>query len=100
VACLRNIYIDIAEFYGPFILRMLYYAYCNGRRLDMVTAPERILIVDDEEIIRFTLTRKLSKEGYRCQEAESAAQAVETMKKNPSELMILPGCRCQINPLA
>ncbi len=55
----------------------------------MVGAMERILIVDDEDIIRWTLSRKLSKEGYRCQEAESGEEALRTMRSNPSELVIL-----------
>ncbi len=55
----------------------------------VIATPERILIVDDEEIIRWTLTRKLSKEGYLCQEAENAGEALRTMKRNPSELVIL-----------
>ncbi len=55
----------------------------------VIATSGRILIVDDEEIIRWTLTRKLSKEGYLCQEAGNAAEALKTMKHNPSELVIL-----------
>lgn len=55
----------------------------------MVTALERILIVDDEEIIRWTLSRKLSKEGYHCNEADNAEEAMKVMKSNPSELVFL-----------
>jgi DNA-binding NtrC family response regulator len=51
----------------------------------MVTATERILIVDDEEILRWMLSKKLSKEGYRCQEAGDADQALKTMSGSPSE---------------
>jgi len=50
---------------------------------------EGILIVDDEELIRRLLHQKLSSEGYRCQKASSAAQALDKLKSNPVELVIL-----------
>ncbi len=43
----------------------------------MTGEKERILIVDDEETVRRFLYRKLSDEGYRCQEAGSAGEALE-----------------------
>ncbi len=55
----------------------------------VIATPERILIVDDEEIIRWTLTRKLSKEGYDCQGAQNAEEALKMMNHDPSELVIL-----------
>jgi putative nucleotidyltransferase with HDIG domain len=50
---------------------------------------EGILIVDDEELIRGLLHQKLTSEGYRCQKASSAAQALDELKSNPVELVIL-----------
>ena len=38
---------------------------------------EKILIVDDEEIIRDSLTFILRKEGYEVDEAENGVQALE-----------------------
>ena len=55
----------------------------------MVIPKDRILIVDDEETIRWVLNRKLSKEGYHCDEAESAERAFTKLKVNPSELVVL-----------
>ncbi len=55
----------------------------------MTTKRERLLIVDDEEVIRRLLHRKLLTEGYRCQEASSADQALDELKSNPAELVIL-----------
>ena len=55
----------------------------------MVTAQENILIVDDEEMIRWILNRKLSKEGYNCEEAGDAEQALAKLKVNPYELVVL-----------
>ena len=55
----------------------------------MVSSQGRILIVDDEETIRWVLNRKLSKEGYDCEEADSAERALTKLKVSPSELVLL-----------
>ena len=55
----------------------------------MVTAQESVLIIDDEEMLRWILNRKLSKEGYSCEEAGDAEQALAKLKVNPSELVVL-----------
>ena len=48
-----------------------------------------ILLVDDEEMIRRLLSQKLSAEGYRCEEAANAGQALEKLKGDSIELVIL-----------
>jgi len=48
-----------------------------------------ILLVDDEEMIRRLLSQKLSAEGYRCQQAANAEQALEKLKDDSIELVIL-----------
>ena len=55
----------------------------------MVISQGNILIVDDEETIRWVLNRKLSKQGYHCDEAGDAEQAVDKLEVNPSELVLL-----------
>ena len=55
----------------------------------MLTSQGSILIVDDEEMIRWILRRKLSKEGYNCDEAGDADQAIDKLKANPSDLVVL-----------
>jgi putative two-component system response regulator len=48
-----------------------------------------ILLVDDEEMIRRLLSQKLSAEGYRCEPAANAEQALEKLKEAPIEMVIL-----------
>lgn len=48
-----------------------------------------ILLVDDEEMIRRLLSQKLSAEGYRCEQAANAEQALEKLKGDSIELVIL-----------
>jgi len=55
----------------------------------MTGKQERILIVDDEEAIRRLLHQKLSAEGYQCQEAGNADQALDKLVNNSVELVIL-----------
>jgi putative two-component system response regulator len=55
----------------------------------MVNKSERILIVDDEVTIRKLLRQKLSREGYQCEEADNAKQALDKLRSNLTELVIL-----------
>jgi len=48
----------------------------------------RILVVDDEYLIRWTLKTALSKEGYLVDIAEDGSQAMELMKTVPVDLVI------------
>jgi DNA-binding NtrC family response regulator len=40
-----------------------------------------ILVVDDEQLIRWSLTNRLAQEGYRVLEAENAAQALDRRRE-------------------
>jgi len=55
----------------------------------MTAKREKILIVDDEETITELLREKLSRETYHCEEARSAEQALERLRSNQTELVIL-----------
>lgn len=55
----------------------------------MTTQQGKILIVDDEEVVRKIIHRKLSMEGYHCLEAANADQALDKLKRNSIELAIL-----------
>jgi putative nucleotidyltransferase with HDIG domain len=55
----------------------------------MPKEQENILIVDDEEIIRKLLHRRLSGEGYHCLDAGNAEQALAKLQNNTVALAIL-----------
>jgi response regulator RpfG family c-di-GMP phosphodiesterase len=55
------------------------------------TAPAResILIVDDEKTVRRSLNRCLTVNGFNCEEAGNADDALESLQRNPADLVIL-----------
>jgi len=55
----------------------------------MTMPRESILLVDDEEALRWIMNRGLSMRGYNCDEAGSAEQALTKLQVNPSDLVIL-----------
>jgi putative two-component system response regulator len=56
---------------------------------DVKTYKERILIVDDEKTVRRSLNKCLTMNGFACEEASSAKEAMATLKNNPADLVIL-----------
>jgi FixJ family two-component response regulator len=48
----------------------------------------KILVVDDEELIRLSLNKLLEKHGYRVDVASSAAEALEKIKANGYQIVI------------
>jgi putative nucleotidyltransferase with HDIG domain len=61
-------------------------ANANGKSILM---RETLLIVDDEAAIRKLLHLKLSREGYQCDEADNAEQALNMLETSPIALVIL-----------
>jgi putative two-component system response regulator len=57
--------------------------------MDAIMEKQNILIVDDEDLIRRSLNRKLSKVGYACEEASSAEDALVHLKTRHADLVIL-----------
>jgi len=50
--------------------------------------PVRVLVVDDEESVRFFLTRGLSREGYAVEEAADGAAAIERLSSVPFDVVL------------
>ena len=55
----------------------------------MTEKRDKILIIDDEEAIRRLIRSKLSAEGYKCEEASSAAQALDRLRDGEFGLVFL-----------
>jgi putative two-component system response regulator len=65
-------------------------ANASGKSMEVILdQQETLLIVDDEAAIRRVLCQKLSREGYRCEEADGDEQTMNTLTTSPIALVIL-----------
>ena len=55
----------------------------------MTNLPARVLVVDDEKLIRWSVTERLQRNGYDVVSAESGEQALELVAAQPPDLMLL-----------
>jgi two-component system, NtrC family, response regulator AtoC len=55
----------------------------------MTHTPARILVVDDEKLIRWSVAERLQRDGYQVLSAESGEQALEIVAATPPDLMLL-----------
>ncbi|HET8732483.1 MAG TPA: sigma-54 dependent transcriptional regulator [Anaeromyxobacteraceae bacterium] len=55
----------------------------------MTTAPARILVVDDEKLIRWSVGERLQRGGYEVISAESGEEALEAVGARSPDLMLL-----------
>ena len=66
---------------------------CHGpsvlRFFGFTMAEERILVVDDEYLIRWTLQQSLEKEGYEVLLAETGEEALDKAREDAPDLMLL-----------
>jgi DNA-binding NtrC family response regulator len=51
--------------------------------------PARILVVDDEKLIRWSVAERLQRSGHDVQSAESGEQALEMVAATPPQVMLL-----------
>ena len=49
---------------------------------------KRILVIDDEELVRFSISEILSNEGYEVVKAENGVQGVALQKAQPFDIII------------
>jgi two-component system KDP operon response regulator KdpE len=52
-------------------------------------APPKVLVVDDEPAIRRLLRTSLSAQGYQITEAESGAAALDALRRNAPDILVL-----------
>ncbi|HET9594214.1 MAG TPA: sigma-54 dependent transcriptional regulator [Anaeromyxobacteraceae bacterium] len=55
----------------------------------MTTSPARILVVDDEKLIRWSVGERLQRDGYEVLAAESGEQALDMVGQNAPDVMLL-----------
>ena len=55
----------------------------------MTSSPARILVVDDEKLIRWSVGERLQRGGYEVLAAESGEQALDMVAANTPDLMLL-----------
>ena len=55
----------------------------------MTSSPARILVVDDEKLIRWSVGERLQRDGYEVIAAESGEQALELVASSAPDLMVL-----------
>lgn len=48
----------------------------------------KILVIDDEKVVRMAITYKLKKEGHEVIEAEDGEDGIEKYRKDPADLII------------
>ena len=60
-----------------------------NKDIEMKNQGRRILIVDDEAMIRRLLHVKLSRQGYQCEEAGNAIEALDKMRTYAADLIML-----------
>jgi DNA-binding NtrC family response regulator len=55
----------------------------------MTNTPARIIVVDDEKLIRWSVAERLQRDGYEVLSAESGEQALELVAGPPADVMLL-----------
>ncbi len=55
----------------------------------MTIPSARVLVVDDEKLIRWSVAERLQRDGYEVVSAESGEQALELLAASPPDLMLL-----------
>jgi len=55
---------------------------------DAQAPRRRVLVVDDDDLVRSALVRTLNTAGYEVRDAASAEQALELLKESPAEIVM------------
>ena len=55
----------------------------------MTNPQARILVVDDEKLIRWSISERLQRDGYQVESAESGEEALEKLGGTPPDVMLL-----------
>ena len=61
----------------------------NAQLTESAERPPRVLVVDDEQVILYTVSDALRRAGYEVVEAASAEEALELIRDNPPDIALL-----------
>ena len=64
-------------------------AVLRGNCVSMTPMSNRVLVVDDEDLVRWSLRQELERAGYVVDEASTAAAAIEAATRELPDLMLL-----------
>ncbi len=96
----HNGYMDMSSKVGHGTSFYLYFPITRedadeGKSEQVPSGAETVLVIDDDDIQRDVSTRLLEKLGYKASSVESGEKAIDFLKENPQELviidMIMPG---------
>jgi PAS domain S-box-containing protein len=87
-------YIDLKSNVGQGTVLYLYFPTTHEVALEQIDAEiaggsESIMVVDDDDMQRTVLNNLLGRLGYKVSTCESGEQALEILKNNPHDLLIL-----------
>jgi PAS domain S-box-containing protein len=90
----HNAYLDLSSKVGGGTSFYLYFPVTREtadvrESVQIIGGTETILIIDDDDIQRDVSTKILKKLGYAVSEVESGEKAIEFLKDNPQDLLVL-----------
>ncbi len=90
----HNGYLDLSSKVGQGTSFYAYFPvsreYMESEKFEKISAgTEKILVIDDDSVQREVTRRILMKQGYKLSSVESGEKAVEFIRENPQDLIIL-----------
>ncbi|MCP4705829.1 MAG: PAS domain S-box protein [candidate division Zixibacteria bacterium] len=90
----HNGYLDLSSKIGQGTSFYAYFPvsreYIESEKSEKILAgTEKILVIDDDSVQREVTTRVLMKQGYKLSSVESGEKAVEFIRENPQDLIVL-----------
>ncbi len=87
-------YLDMSSKIGTGTSFYLYFPitrdeHGESKTIEVQVGSEKVLIVDDDDVQRQVSSRLLNKLGYRVSSVESGAKALEFLKENPQDILVL-----------
>jgi CheY-like chemotaxis protein len=78
-------------------IRQAVHAISNMRRSDAVAKDSTVLVVEDDEVNRDLLVRRLNKAGYTTHTAGNGVEALDLLNRHPYDLILLDIMMAQLD---